>query len=164
LLSSTTFLLQEQKMNATVTTEFDTFSPATDMAGKTRSAVQHVPLNRLHPGVIGITAGAYVAMILTFWVGFSGGLVLTISLWIVTVCLAAFIGLPWIMAANAKRFWRRHGQTEASADTFRHFMNSKFETASGKVSGPGALALVATVPICLTFGAIAMAIILHAVR
>jgi len=48
---------------------------------------------------------------------------------------------------------------EAGEFSYRAFLNGKFDTASGPVSGRGALALVITVPTCLTFGVIAMAIV-----
>ena len=150
-------------MNAAVTTDFDTLV-STATAKPIESARAHVQLNRLHPGVLGIAALAYVALIGVFGVGFAtSDVVFGISFGIVVITLVAFIGLPWAMARSGTKFWRRHGQAEAPSGTFRNFMNSSFETATGKVSGAGALALVATVPICLACGALAMAIIRHVV-
>lgn len=150
-------------MNAAVATDFDTL--ATTATATPRVATRtHVTLNRLHPSVLGIGAGAYVAMIAAFWVGFSNpSVVFGISFGIVLVCLAAFLGLPYLMGRDGKKFWEKQGQPEAPMGTFRQFLNSKFETADGTVTGAGALALVATVPVCLAFGVIAMAIIRHTV-
>lgn len=145
-------------MNAAVTADFDTLSQS---AASAEAVGGHVPLNRLHPRVLGITLGLYVALIAAFTFGFSASVELSISLGIVFTIAAACAGVPWAMAVVAKRFWANHGQAEPRAGTFRAFMNGRFDTATGAVSGRDALALVITVPACLTLGVIAMAIIMR---
>lgn len=149
-------------MNAAVTTDFQTLARTSKVAPY--QAAAHTPLTRLHPGVIGIAAGSYVLMIATFWVGFfATDAAFTISLSIVTIVLAAFIGLPLAMARTGAKFWRSHGQAEPPHGTMREFLNCSFDTCDGHVSGLGALALVTTVPLSLTAGVIAMAVIRHIV-
>ncbi len=127
-------------------------------------AVQHPPLSRLHPATVGITAGGYVAMILVLWVGFATPTDHYLPLVIFTLVLAAFIGVPWLMARTAQTFWRRHdGPATPRAQSFRQFLGSKVETGGGTVSGPAALVLMALIPISLTFALVAMAVIMHAV-
>ena len=150
-------------MNAAVATDFETFT-ATSKVNERTDARTHVRLNRLHPTVLGVGAVAYTAMIAALFVGFTNSnAAFGLSFGIVVVCLVAFLGLPYFMGRHGAKFWAKHGQPEAPMGTFRQFLNSKFETADGTVSGAGALALVVTVPVCLALGAIAMGIIRHTV-
>lgn len=152
-------------MNATVTADFDTLVTTASPEARVEAPATTKVTSQLHPEVLGLTVGAYVAMITTFWVGFwAGDIVFTIAMGIVTLCLVAGVGLPYLMGRDKARFWARHGVTEKKAGTFRDFLNGQFETATGKVSGFGALVLVATVPICLTGGAIAMAMVLNTIK
>ena len=145
-------------MNAITTTDFDAFSRAT-AAARSPAVARHTQLNRLHPAVFGLTIATYVAMVAAFAIGFAGPVELSIAFAIVGVVAAASVGLPWVMARSGADFWQSHGEPDEHANSFRAFLNGSFETASGKVSGRGALALVITVPVCLTLGVIAMAII-----
>ena len=148
-------------MNAAVTTDFDHVSATSKVHA---AASSRTSTSRLHPGVLGIGALAYITIIATFWVGFSNSApVFAISIGIVVTCLVAFLGLPYFMGKNASKFWRNHGRAEKPAGSLRQFLDGKFETADGSVSGKGALALVATVPVSLALGTIAMAIIRHTV-
>lgn len=148
-------------MNAAVTTDFDNVSATSKVHAVASS---RTTTNRLHPGVLGIGALAYTTIIATFWIGFSNSApVFAISIGIVVVCLVAFLGLPYFMGRHATKFWARHGRAEKPAGSLRQFLDGKFETADGTVSGAGALALVVTVPVSLALGTIAMAIIRHTV-
>ena len=144
-------------MNAVVDTHFD------KPAALSRVEVSHPPLSRLHPGVLGITAGAYVAMVAVFWLGFANPGDFYLPLVIFSVVLAAFVGVPWLMARDYASFWRRHGQTQPRSGSFRQFLNSTVDSGGGKVSGSEALILVALIPIALTAGLIAMAFIMHGI-
>ncbi len=128
-------------------------------------AVQHPPLSRLHPGVLGITVGAYATMILVFWLGFATSVDKYLPLMIFTVVLAAFVGIPWWMARSARHFWRARGvDNEPRFGSFTHFLRSPFQNggSGGAVQGTEAVVLVALIPIALTAGLIAMAFIMHA--
>ncbi len=142
-------------MNAVVTADFDTLTQTAEPT----TAAAHTPLNRMHPRVFAITLGVYVALIAAFTIGFTGPTELGIAFGIVFTIAAACVAVPWMMARSAAKFWANHDQPEAKAGSYRAFLNGKFDTASGPVSGRGALALVITVPTCLTFGVIAMAIV-----
>ncbi|MGV8840264.1 MAG: hypothetical protein ACWA6X_08160 [Bauldia sp.] len=113
----------------------------------------------LHPAVLRIAAAAYALMIATFWVGFVTTGPLAVAMVIVTICLVAYIGVPWSMALNARRFNVRRGIADEQAGSFRRFLVGHFETAAGSVSGFEALVLVVTVPVCLLGAAIAFALI-----
>jgi hypothetical protein len=69
----------------------------------------------LHPAVLRIAAAAYALMIATFWVGFVTTGPLAVAMVIVTVCLVAYIGVPWSMALNARRFNVRRGIADEQA-------------------------------------------------
>ena len=145
----------------TIATDFDRTIPIT-----AERTVEHPPLNALHPGVLAITAGGYAAMILVFWLGFATADDHYLPLVIFTLVLAAFAGIPWLMASDAQRFWRRHpGVKEQRFGSFGAFLRGRFKSGSGEeVSGPETLVLMALIPIALTLGLIAMAVTLHAVR
>ena len=148
-------------MNAAVTTDFDTLSATSKVQARVSSRAS---TSELHPGVLGIGALAYTVIIASFWVGFSNSAsVFAISFGIVVVCLVAFLGLPYFMGRHAAKFWSRHGKTETPMGSLRQFLDTKFETADGTVSGAGALALVVTVPVSLALGTIAMGIIRNTV-
>lgn len=148
-------------MNAVVTTDFEVF---TTTAKVERAAVANPPLTHLHPAVFGLAIGAYALMVAAFWVGFlATEPTFGISMGIVVACFVGYFGVPLAMLRDSNKFWRRHGKAPQSYGTFRHFLNSGIETASGRVSGLGAVALVTTVPLCLAAGAIVFAIIRHVV-
>lgn len=138
----------------------------TNVAMGTRSAARHdahaveaTGAVALHPFVLRIAAALYAAMIATFWVGFVTTGPLAVAMVIVTVCLVAYVGLPWSMSVAARKFNARHGIVEPKPKTFRRFLAGYFETAAGNVSGLEALVLVVTVPACLLAASIAFAII-----
>jgi hypothetical protein len=148
-------------MNTVAATHFD--RPVRPAAAGI--AVQHPPLSRLHPATIAITAGGYLAMILTFWLGFATPTDHYLPLVIFGLVLAAFIGVPWLIARSAQSFWRRHegGPAEPRFVSFGQFLKSKVETGGGTVSGPETLVLMALIPIALTVALIAMAVIMHVI-
>ncbi|MCW5715024.1 MAG: hypothetical protein KIT43_10975 [Bauldia sp.] len=122
-------------------------------------AAQATGATALHPYVLRIATAFYALMIATFWVGFVTTGPLAVAMVIVTVCLVAYVGLPWSMAVAARRFNARHGLVEAPANSFRRFLTGHFETGAGNVSGFEALVLVVTVPACLLAASIAFAVI-----
>jgi len=122
-------------------------------------AASAVGATALHPYVLRIAAISYALMIATFWVGFVTTGPLAVAMVIVTVCLVAYVGLPWSMAVAARRFNARHGIVEPKAGSFGRFLSGHFETAAGNVSGFEAFVLVVTVPICLLAASIAFAVI-----
>ncbi|MCC6737043.1 MAG: hypothetical protein IT534_13070 [Bauldia sp.] len=141
------------------------FDTAVNVAGTSaRSAVRHdahaaAGALSLHPAVLRIAAACYALMIATFWVGFVTTGPLAVAMVIVTVCLVAYVGVPWSMSVNARRFNERRGMVEKEPGSFRRFLVGHFETAAGSVSGFEALVLVVTVPVCLLAAAIAFSVI-----
>ncbi len=150
-------------MNAVTATDFHTLTKTATVVVD-RTAVAQKAQTALHPAVFGFAIGAYALMVAAFWVGFlASEPTFGISMAIVAVCFAGYFGVPLIMLRDTNKFWRRHGKAPEAAGTFRHFLNTGIETASGRVSGIGAVALVTTVPLCLAAGAIVFAIIRHVV-
>lgn len=149
-------------MNIAVASDFPTVSsnvsPHREAVADPRSP------SRLHPGVIRFTAAAYIAMTSALLIGFAGPADLQVPFYIIALCLVVFIALPWWMGRSATKFWRRSESAEPPMGSFRQFLNGSFETETGRGSGIGALTLVATVPVSLTIGAVAMAIIADVIR
>ncbi len=110
----------------------------------------------MHPAPLYLTALAYAVMIGTFWLGFVSDRGIGLAMAINTVTLAAFLGLPWALA--------RQGKVTKAEHSLREFLNGYYDTGSGPISGWGAAILVTTVPLCLTAGVIAMAIIFNVLR
>ena len=149
-------------MNVAAASDFQTASAK--VAPKREAIADRRSPSRLHPGVLRFTAAAYIAMPSALVIGFAGPADLRVPFYIIALCLVVFIALPWWMGRSATKFWRRNESVEPPAGSFRQFLNGSFETESGRVSGIGALALVATVPVSLTIGAVAMAIIANVIR
>lgn len=110
----------------------------------------------MHPAPLYLTALAYAVMIGTFWLGFVGDRGIAIAMGINTVTLVAFVGLPWALA--------RQGKVTRAKRSLASFLNSTYDTGSGPISGWGAAILVVTIPLCLSAGVIAMAIIFNVLR
>lgn len=146
-----------------VVTQIEAYEATTRIVRHDEPADGHhaIPTNRtvtarMHPGVLWIAVGVYVALVAAFLIGFAGVRDLWVSLGIVVVTLAAFVGLPAVMA-------RTGGVLRSDGTSLSEFLNGYFQTATGPISGKGALALVVTIPACLTGAAIAMGIILATV-
>lgn len=107
----------------------------------------------LHPAALLIGAGAYVAMIAVFWLGFVGPEQLAIAMAVNTVTLVAFIGVPAIMAKSGKVLRNTTGLS------FGEFLKGNFDTYTGPMPAKGAVILVVLVPICLALCGVALAII-----
>jgi hypothetical protein len=144
-------------------TAFDHVSVASPTKVRASVAEGRITAN-LHPGVLGVAIAGYAVLIGALAIGFMGPADIQVPFMIIVICLAAFIGLPAWMGASSANFWRRQGAQEVKPGSLREFLAGRFENDSGRSTGVGALALVATVPLSLAFGAIAMAIIVNAVR
>lgn len=145
-------LVLERTVGADVFTTYPITAERTVAAGITTTAT-------LHPAVLKIAAAAYAVMVGTFWVGFVSSGMLAVAMGIVTVCLVAYLGVPWSMAIVARRFNNRIGSAEQRPTSFRRFLAGHFETGAGDVTGFEAMVLVITVPVCLLGAAIAFAVI-----
>lgn len=147
---------------AAVTTEYASIEVRS--AAKARAATASKVTDRLHPAVIAIGVAAYATLMSTLILGFAGSSDFMVPVLILLVCLTAFIAVPAWMGASAAKFWQRYGAKEARVGSFREFLRSRFENDGGTSTGIGALALVTTVPISLSLGAMAMVIILNVVK
>jgi len=147
---------------AAVTAEYASITVRT--AATTRAVTASKVTDRLHPAVIAIGVAAYAALMATLILGFAGASDFMVPVLILLVCLTAFIAVPAWMGASAAKFWQRHGGREARIGSFREFLRGRFENDGGTSTGLGALALVTTVPISLSLGAVAMVIILNVIK
>lgn len=111
------------------------------------------PATELHPAILALSAGLYATMIGIFWVTFASALDVAIALGIAAFFLAMFVAVPIVMLRSGTIGDR------VPTTSLRAFLDGKLDTFTGLVSGRAALALVVTVPVCLTAGAAAMATI-----
>ncbi len=112
----------------------------------------------LNPAVLAIVAGAYIAMIATFWLGFVGPSEMFQALAIVTLVLIAFLGIPSLLARAGRRFMERNGRIEEPRHPLRDFLSGRFETFTENIPGFEAAVQVATVPVSLLLAAIGITI------
>lgn len=115
--------------------------------------------DRMHPGVFVAAIGSYGAMLIGLWLLFGTDLSTALSLIICTTYFAMYFGVPVAMYRLARKTLLH----EPPAGSLGRFLRGDLDTVTGPVSGWSALSQVLVVPVSLTFGLIAMGIILKVV-
>lgn len=111
------------------------------------------PAKELPPAVLLIGAVLYLVMAALFWWGFGRGVDSDLSLGIADFVVLMFIAIPLTLAWAAGLFPKQLGEG------WKALQGGSVETATGAVSWRTALILVLVVPVCLTLGAAAIALI-----
>ncbi|HEY8593973.1 MAG TPA: hypothetical protein VIL84_01915 [Devosiaceae bacterium] len=116
------------------------FEPSQAMA-KSEELAEYDLKNRLHGGVLATMAISYAYLLGVFWLLFyasaPGALVVAVS----TFFFLMYIGTPLMLM--------RIGGHLGPATSFSEFLNGRFETATGRMSGWQVLVQVNTVPVGL---------------
>lgn len=107
---------------------------------------------QLHPAILGWVAGLYAYMLGVYWLLFIGKQDVAFMLAVSTVFFIMYGGLPLTMA--------RTGQVSTEGTRLSDFLNGKFATYTGPISGRSAMIQVLTIPasLCLAVTGIAVAI------
>jgi hypothetical protein len=108
----------------------------------------------MHKGV----HAAYVAC----WAALFGIFALTFAGSPYTMYMIAVAALNGVMFFGVPTVLSRVGPKKPSAPTLLDFLRGEFDTITGPVSGMEVLIQVITVPLALSFGAVAIAFIVHA--
>lgn len=112
--------------------------------------------DRMHPGVFALALGSYGAMVLVLWLLFVSDGQTVLSLLICTAYFGMYFGVPLAMYRLARKTFLK----EPAAGSLSGFLHGDLETNTGRLSGWSALSQVLVVPVSLTFGLIAMGVIL----
>ncbi len=128
----------------------------TAYAGSTAHPAAAYATDRMHPGVFGLAIGSYGAMMLSLWLLFGTDTQTVLSLLVCTAYFGMYFGVPVAMY----RLARKSGLREAPAGSLGRFLRGDLETITGNLSGWSALSQVLVIPVSLTFGLIAMGVIM----
>jgi hypothetical protein len=112
----------------------------------------------LNPAVLLIVAGAYIAMLGVFWLGFANSAESAQEMGFVTLVFVAFLGLPLLLARAGRAFLARQGKVVEARHRFSDFLSGEFESHTGPVPGREAVVQVATIPVALLLAAAGIAI------
>jgi hypothetical protein len=126
-------------------------------ASATLVATAHYTTDRLHPGVFTMAIASYAVLLLAFWLLFASDIVTFLSLSICTVYYVMFFGVPLAMYRTAAR-----STVSPAPGSLARFLRGNLEINTGLVSGWGALTQVLLIPVSVTFGIVAIGLILHA--
>ena len=114
--------------------------------------------DRMHPSVFALAIGSYGAMVLALWLLFVTDAQTMLSLLVCTAYFAMYFGVPVAMYRLSKKV-----HPEPAPGSLAKFLGGDLETISGTLSGWSAMSQVLVVPVSLTFGLIAMGIIVKIV-
>lgn len=112
---------------------------------------------KMHPGVHKVAFACWVAFLCIFWLTFFISANALFMVVISTVHAVVFFGVPWIMNRMAPK-------PPAPASDLTSFLTERVETLYGPIGGFEALLQVIIVPLSLTIGGIAIALIIHWAR
>ncbi len=135
---------------------------------RARSAAIHphqhghnLPLaNSLPAGVLAIGIAGYLGVLGSFWMAFGSDGEAALVLVIVSMFGAIYFGLPYLIERTAAKHGFRERQRKSTSD----FLTGDFDTFTGRVGGWSALIQYAFLPVALAFGALAIGIVMMALR
>ncbi|MBS0473100.1 MAG: hypothetical protein JSR60_18670 [Proteobacteria bacterium] len=107
--------------------------------------------------VHGVALACWLAFLSVFWITFAMSANAEFMVAISTVYAVVFFGVPTILTRMSPKRSRAHPK-------LRQFLNGRFDTLYGGISGFDALVQVIVVPAALTVGGIGIAIAIHAAR
>lgn len=131
-----------------------TWGPAT-AAWPAREAATYAT-DRLHPGVFGLLAGTYGAMLLVLWLIFATDIEASISVGICTVYFAVYFGVPWAMNRLA-----RQAEPQPAAGSLGRFLRGQLITYTGRISGLEAVVQMLIVPVGITLAFVCIGVIIQ---
>lgn len=116
----------------------------------------------MHPHIYRIALACWICLLAVFWVTFWTSANALFQVVIGTAYAVVFFGVPYEMS-RIYRGKRTPGKRTADK-SLRRFLAEPFRTRTGTMSGNEALLQVILVPVSLTLGGTAIAIIIHAAR
>jgi len=123
--------------------------------------IHHFPAAKaqavMDPRIYKIALGCWIAFLAVFWATFWISANALFMVVVGTFYAAVFFGVPYAMSRQVKT------RPETAKSLFI-FLREPFATIDGVMSGAEVLLQVVLVPLCLTFGGIAIGIIIHLAR
>ena len=116
----------------------------------------------MHPHVYRIALACWICLLAVFWVTFWTSSNALFQVVIGTVYAVVFFGVPYEMS----RIYRGNHTPEkgTTGKSLRQFLAEPFRTRTGTMKGNEVLLQVILVPVSLTLGGTAIAMIIHAAR
>jgi len=100
----------------------------------------------LHPLIFLITLGLAIWSIAAMWILFSHSYYGPLLFAMVTVLVAIFLALPWILLSS------RHDTDEPQPRRFREWAHGDLDTASGPIDARHAAIIILSVPVSVAVG------------
>jgi hypothetical protein len=136
----------------------DLAASASSLVFEPAHASAAVSTDQMYPGVFGLAAAAYGAMMLSFWLLFVSDVGTFLSLAVCTAYFGMYFGVPAVMHRVA-----RQAETQVAGGSLGQFLRSDLETITGPISGWAAVTQVLVIPVSLTVGIIAMGLIVKSI-
>jgi hypothetical protein len=100
----------------------------------------------LHPLVSRITLGLAIWSVAAMWIFFDHSYYGPLLFAVVTVLVAIFMALPWILLGS------RHDTDERQPRRFRDWAHGELDTASGPIDARHAAIIILSVPVSVAVG------------
>ena len=130
---------------------------AVEIRTEAQAPAQSAVWPELHAGVYKVFFATWAAFMGIFWLTFAPSAQTLFLLTFISIYAVIFFGLPVWMNRKGRFMPCGHGD-------FGDFLRGRVATIDGSVSGWEALTQVILVPVCLTVGAVAIALIINASR
>ena len=108
----------------------------------------------VHPVVRRLGIGTILWTVAAIWILFNHSYYGVLLFGVVTLLVAVFIAVPWLLFRLGRR-------DDASEQSFREWMDSDFETASGPVDAREAAVLILLVPLSIALGMTAFGLLAY---
>lgn len=106
----------------------------------------------VHPVIRRLGIGTILWTVAAIWILFNHSYYGVLLFGVVTLLVAVFVAVPWLLFRLGRR-------DDASEQTFREWMDSDFDTASGPVDAREAAVLILIVPLSIAVGMTAFGVL-----
>ena len=106
----------------------------------------------VHPVIRRLGIGTILWTVAAIWILFNHSYYGVLLFGVVTLLVAVFVAVPWLLFRLGRR-------DDASEQTFREWMDSDFDTASGPVDAREAAVLILLVPLSIAVGMTAFGVL-----
>ena len=106
----------------------------------------------VHPVIRRLGIGTILWTVAAIWILFNHSYYGVLLFGVVTLLVAVFVAVPWLLFRLGRR-------DDASEQSFRDWMDSDFDTASGPVDAREAAVLILLVPLSIAVGMTAFGVL-----
>jgi uncharacterized membrane protein YhiD involved in acid resistance len=108
----------------------------------------------VHPVVRRLGIGAILWTVAAIWILFNHSYYGVLLFGVVTLLVVVFVAVPWLLFRLGRR-------DDTSGPSFREWMDSDFDTASGPVNAREAAVLILLVPLSIALGMTAFGVLAY---